>query len=157
LTDSSEKKIDPASITSELRLAAATASMVDTGATRQVMLIKSDLEKVIPSGSLLTIRSVKFSNLKMGDFICVRDGSSFAVRRFVKTKMTSSETYLLTAKEGFDKKEPLKRDRLLGRVEGFQHAGKMVDPRKVEGALTRFWGRLTEYGTHKPFGLGKGK
>ncbi len=153
MPDPNKNKSDLSSISSELRLAATTASMTDFGTSRNIMLVTSDLEKLIPSGSLLSVRSIKFSSLKMGDIICVREGSSIAVRRFVKTKMTPSETYLLTAKQDFDKKEPVRRDRLLGRVDTFQHSGQTIDPHRVEGPLKRFWGKLTEYGTHKAFGL----
>ena len=89
----------------------------------------------------------------MGDIICVNTGKSAQVRRFIKLKMTKSDTLLLTAYEGFDKKEALPKSSLVGRVVEVEAGGQTWNPNK-ENALKRFWDRLTEYGTHKPFGLG---
>ncbi len=89
----------------------------------------------------------------MGDIICVRDGSELAVCRFVKAKIMKSNTFLLVAKEGHEKKEPLPRDALLGIVEKVEHGGKVFNPSSRENPFKKFWGKLTEYGTHKPFGL----
>lgn len=144
---------DRATLVAELRAAATTASMTDTGKTRNVHLLDSDLPDLIPSQSLLKVRSVKFTNLRMGDIICVRVGSSFQVRRFVKTKITRSHTLLLTAKGNSDKKEPIPQSALLGKVESVEYGGRTFDPTKSENLLKKFWGKLTEYGTHRPFGL----
>ena len=89
----------------------------------------------------------------MGDIICVNTGKSAQVRRFIKLKMTKSNTALLTAYEGFNKKEALPTSSLVGKVVEVEANGKSWDPNKVN-PLTRFWHKLTEYGTHKPFGLG---
>ena len=145
--------MDREALAAEMRAAATTASMVDTGSSRKVMLVDSDLPKLIPSQSLLKVRSVKFNNLKMGDIICVRVGSEFRVRRFIKPKITRSQTLLLTAKEDCPEKEPLPQSCLLGKVESVEFGGKSFDPAKRESLLKGFWGKLTEYGTHKPFGI----
>jgi hypothetical protein len=149
------RNITQPSVSQELRIAATAASMSDLGSTRQVRLNESELPSLIPSGAILNVKAVKFSELKMGDLICVRVGSTLVVRRFVKTKMTRSNTFLLTAKEGFDKKEAIARTSLIGKVEKVCCGGTSYDPAQREGILTQFWGKLTEYGTHKPFGIFK--
>lgn len=145
--------IEKPSLSKEMRAAAAAASMTDSGTSRKVMLVNSELPSLIPSKSLLTIRSVKFNNLKMGDIICVRVGSDFTVRRFVKPKITRAHTLLLTVEEGADKKEALPQSCLLGKVESVEFGGKCFDPASKENFLKKFWGKLTEYGTHKAFGI----
>lgn len=140
------------SITQELRFAVAATSM-GAGSSRKVRLPESDVPSLVPSGSTLEVSSVKFCDLKMGDLICVQVGGSFNIRRFVKVKMTKKDTYLLTAREGFDKKEALPRNSLMGRVDSATHRGQKIDPNSQENFLTKFWGKLSEYGTHKPFGI----
>lgn len=141
------------SLSQELRLAVATASIGDTGKTRKVHLLESDLPSLVPSQSLLKVRSVKFNDLKMGDIVCVRVGNKITVRRFVKTKITRSHTLLLTAEEGADKKEALPQNCLLGKVDKVSFGGQTFDPASKENFLQKFWGKLSEYGTHKPFGI----
>lgn len=91
--------------------------------------------------------------LNMGDIVCVNLGQGPQVRRFVKLKIAKSDTYILVTYDGFDKKEALPQSALVGRVVEAEVAGKSWDP-SAENPLRRFWSRLTEYGTHKPFGLG---
>ena len=143
------------SLNDELRAAVTTASLGDRGKTRNVMLTESELPTLIPSQSLLKVRSVRFEDLKMGDVICVRVGTTFRVRRFVKTKITSSHTLLLVAQEGFNKKDPIPVNAFLGKVDEVESGGRKFDPLKKESFFQTFWGKLTEFGTHKPFGLFK--
>ena len=140
-------------VSQELRFAATTAAIGSKQGSRQLPLSKSDVPSVIPSGCFINVESVKFSDLKMGDFICICVGNSFEVRRFVKVKMTKTDTYLLTAKEGFDKKEAVTRSSLMGKVVKVCQGSQTFDPSKSQNVLKQFWGKLTEYGTHKPFGL----
>lgn len=140
-------------VSQELRFAATTAAIGAKSGSRQLPLTKSDVPSVIPSGSSISVESIKFSDLKMGDFICICVGNSFEVRRFVKVKMTKADTYLLTAKEGFGKKEAVTRSSLMGKVVQVRHGNDSFDPSKAHNVLKQFWGKLTEYGTHKPFGL----
>jgi hypothetical protein len=137
----------------EVSAAAKVASMVTAGKTRKFRLGESDIPSLIPSGAAVTVQSVKLSDLKMGDMICVRVGTTIAVRRFVKIKVTTSHILLLTAHENADKKEPLAKSNLLGRVESVTSAGNTFSPLKREGTFRKLWGMLTEFGTHKPFGL----
>lgn len=136
-------EIENPTLTQELRLAVSAAALTKSGASRQLPLGRSDLPSIISNDTLIKVKAVKFSDLKMGDIVCVRQGGQIAVRRFVKLKMTNQDTYLLVAREGCDQKETLSRAALVGKV----------DETRPEGLLTKFWGRLTEYGTHKPFGL----
>lgn len=145
---------DKPSLAEELRVAVTTASLGEKGATRSVMLVDSNLPSMIPSQSLLKVRACKFTELKMGDIICVRVGTSFFVRRFVKVKMTRNDTILLTAQEGYNKKEPFPLSSYLGIVDEVEHGGRSFNPRSQENFMQAFFGKLTEYGTHKPFGLG---
>ncbi|MFA5504789.1 MAG: hypothetical protein WC314_18970 [Vulcanimicrobiota bacterium] len=141
------------SLAQELQVAVTTASLGDKGKTRRVMLVESNLPSIIPSQSLLKVRSLKFQELKKGDIICVRIGSGFWVRRFIKSKMTRDNTLLLVAQEGFDKKESIPMNALLGKVDEVEHNGRAFDPLAGENFLKSFWGKLTEYGTHKAFGF----
>jgi phage pi2 protein 07 len=143
------------SLSQELRAAVTTASMGDRGKARNVMLVESDLPTLVPSKSLLKVRSVKFKDLKMGDIICIRVGADFKVRRFVKTKITRADTLLLVAQEGFDKKEPIPLNAYLGKVDAVEIGGCVFDPTKNESFWQNFMGKLTEFGTHKPFGIFK--
>lgn len=142
------------SLAEELRVAVTTASLGENGATRRIMLVDSNLPSLIPSQSLLKVRSVKLSELKMGDVICVRVGSSFLVRRFIKVKMTKNNTILLTAQEGYNQKEPIPMSGFLGKVDEVEHAGRSYNPLSKQNFFQSFMGKLTEYGTHKPFGIG---
>lgn len=137
----------------ELSTALTDASLTGSGSTRHLRLENSDLPSLIPAQALLKVKDTKFDALKMGELICVRLGGAVAIRRFVRTKMTTSQTLLLTAREGFGKKEALPKGCLLGRVESINTGNESFDPLKGEGLLVRFWGMLTEYGTHKPFGI----
>jgi hypothetical protein len=67
--------------------------------------------------------------------------------------MTKADAYLLTAYEGFDKKEMLAKGALIGRVVNVTAHGRTYNPRKEEGLIKALWGKLTEYGTHKAFGV----
>lgn len=143
------------SLNEELRAAVTTASLGNRGKSRNIMLVESELPSMVPPNSLLKVRSVRFQDLKMGDIICVRVGSTFRVRRYVKTKITREHTLLLVAQEGYDKKEPIPLNAFLGKVDGVEHGGRVVDPTKNESFLQNLWGKLTEFGTHKPFGIFK--
>lgn len=145
--------VDKVSLSEELKAAVTTASLGGQGKTNDVMLMESHLPTLVPSQSLLKVRSVKFEQLKMGDIVCIRVGSSFRVRRYVKRKMTPSRTFLLVAADGLDKKEPIPPSALIGRVDSVEHGGRVFDPHKKENFFKSFWGKLTEYGTHKPFGI----
>lgn len=94
--------------------------------------------------------------LNMGDIVCVNLGQGPQVRRFVKLKIAKADTYLLTTYDGYSKKEALPLSALVGRVAEAEAAGRTWNP-SAENPLQRFWSKLTEYGTHKPFGLGKGQ
>lgn len=137
----------------DLASAAASVSMSTSGGKRQIKLKESALPNLVPSNSVLQVQATKFTDLKMGDVICVSIGREMNVRRFVKLKMTAKDTLLLTAYEGFDKKEALPKGALLGLVVAVNAGGETFDPRKKENPFSKFWGKLTEYGTHKPFGL----
>ena len=118
-----------------------------------MLLVESDLPGLVPSQSLLKVRSVKFVELKRGDIICVRVGSNFRIRRFVKSKITRTTTLLLTVKEGEDQKDPIPLNALLGKVDSVEVGGRVFDPLKEESFLQSLWGKLSEYGTHRPFGV----
>lgn len=133
--------------------AAATAACLSSGNARHVRIGESDLPSLIPSRSLLKVNPIKFSELKMGDLICVRVGNDIAVRRFIKSRITAAHTLLLTALEGSEEKDQVTRPCFLGRVEAVNAGKKSYDPLAKEGMIRRFWGKFTEYGTHKPFGL----
>lgn len=143
----------PSSISQELRAAATAASLSSTGTTKHIQIQNSDVPSLVPNNAYLKVTSVKLQDLKMGELVCVRVGGAYSVRRFVKIKHAASQTLVLTAREGYDKKEPINRAALLGKVEAMSVGGKAIDPLKNEGILKSFWGKLTEYGTHKPFGL----
>lgn len=140
-------------IAGDLKSAAASVTMSTGGGTRQIKLKESVLPTLIPNNAILEVKAAKFTELKMGEIICVAIGREMSVRRFVKLKMTNKDTLLLTAYEGFDKKEALPKGTLLGRVVKVNAGGQSYDPSKRENPFTKFWGRLTEYGTHKPFGI----
>ena len=140
-------------IAGDLTAAATSASLAGGSKNRKVRIIDSELPSVIPTGSRVSLESVAFEKLSMGDIICVNMGKSPQVRRFLKLKLTKSNTLLLTALEGSSKPEALPTTTLVGRVVQVEANGKTWNPRS-ENLLTRFWHKLTEYGTHKPFGLG---
>lgn len=137
----------------DLSAAATSVSLMNKGGTKKVRLVSSDLKALIPDGSTLEIEAVQFTKLAMGDVICISTGRETSVRRFVKLKMTKEDTYLLTAYDGFGKKEALPKGALVGRVVNVIAGGKTFHPLKNENPISGFWGRLTEYGTHKAFGL----
>jgi hypothetical protein len=136
----------------ELTAAATTVSMGASGA-RKVKLPTSELKALIPDGAVLEVAAVQFTKLQMGDVICVNTGREMAVRRYVKLKMTKNGEYLLTAYDNCGKKEALPKSALVGKVVSVQAQGRTYDPRKAENPLAAFWGKLTEYGTHKAFGI----
>ena len=136
-----------------MNAAATSASMVGGSKVKKVRIEQSDLPSVIPHRAQVSLQAVAFGKLGMGDLICVMIGGEQKVRRFIKLKMTQNDTLLLTAYEGFGKKEALPKSVLIGRIIEVEGGGRTWDPTK-ESPLKRFWGRLTEYGTHKPFGLG---
>jgi hypothetical protein len=140
-------------IAGDLTAAATSASLAGGSKSRKVRIVDSELPSVVPAGSKVSLESVAFGKLAMGDVICVNMGKSPQVRRFIKLKMTHSKTALLTAYEGFDQKEALPTTSLVGRVVQVEAGGRSWNPNK-EPFLSRLWHKLTEYGTHKPFGLG---
>ena len=133
--------------------AATSAAMVGGGVRKKFKLPASDLPSVIPPGSSVSIEAAAMGKLSMGDIICVSKGKAAVVRRFVKLKMTKNDTVLLTAMEGSSEKEMIAKSQLMGKVVKVEAAGKSWDPNN-ENFVKKFWGKLTEYGTHKPFGLG---
>lgn len=137
----------------DVHAAAASASMASGGKNKKFRIVESHLPSDIPHGAEVFVEPVAFGKLSMGDIICVNLNGAAKVRRFVKLKMTTSDTYLLAAYEGYDKKEALPKSSLVGRVVKAEAAGKSWTPGK-ENILQKFWSKLTEYGTHKPFGLG---
>jgi hypothetical protein len=137
----------------DLTAAATSVSLMGANGTKKVRIGKSHLPRLIPDGATLEVQAVTFTKLQMGDVICVSAGRDTVVRRFVKLKMTKADTYLLTAYDGFTKKEVLPKGALIGKVVSVQAQGRTFDPQKEENFLTAFWGRLTEYGTHKAFGI----
>ncbi len=137
----------------DLNAAATSVSLLNKGGTKKVRLARSDLQRLIPDDSTLEIEAVQFTKLVMGDVICVSTGRETSVRRFVKLKMTKEDTFLLTAYDGFGKKEALPKSVLIGRVVNVTARGQTYHPLKKENPLSAFWGKLTEYGTHKAFGI----
>lgn len=133
--------------------AAAASVTIGAGGSKKIKLPTSHLPNVIPNGSVIEVQAVNFTKLEMGDFICVTSGRETVVRRFVKLKMTKQDTYILAAYEGFGKKEALAKAALIGKVVSVTAQGRTFDPRKEENPLRAFWGKLTEYGTHKAFGV----
>jgi len=140
-------------IAGDISAAATSASLTSGGKRKRIRLPKSDLPSIVPPGTAVALENVAIGKLNMGDVICVTLGEGPQVRRFVKLKMTAQDTYLLTAHEGSDKKEALPKSALVGRVAEAELGSRKWDPSK-ENLLKKFWGKLTEYGTHKPFGLG---
>lgn len=137
----------------DLSAAATSVSLMSKGGTKKVRLVHSNLPRLIPDGATLEVEAVNFTKLAMGDVICVSTGKETSVRRFVKLKMTKEDTYLLTAYDGFGKKEALPKSVLIGRVVNVTAGGQTYHPLNKENPLSGFWGRLTEYGTHKAFGI----
>ncbi len=143
-----------AQMAGDLRAAAAVSS---TAKEKDFRISTSHLPKIIPSGAKVNVKSLPIGKLKMGDIICVSMDKQVVLRRFLKLKLAKNDTYLLTAYEGFDRKEALPKSCLLGRVVTFEAGGQVLDPYKLEGLFGKFWNRLTEYGTHAPFGIGAAK
>ena len=137
----------------DMNAAATSVSLMNKGGTKKLRLGQSDLKGLIPDGAVLEVEAVNFTKLAMGEVICVSTGRETVVRRFVKLKMTKADTYMLTAYDGFGKKEALPKSVLIGRVVNVTAGGKEFHPLKNENPLSAFWGRLTEYGTHKAFGM----
>ena len=144
------------SIAGDVTAAATAASLVGGKKRKKLRLRGSDLPSLVPGGSQVCIEAVAVGKLTMGYIICINPGNGEApqVRRFVKLKITKDDTYLLTASEGVAKKQPLPKSALVGKVVEAEANGKKWDPTQ-ENPLKKFWGKLTEYGTHKPFGIGK--
>lgn len=143
-------------IRGDVSAAATAASLADGRKRRKIRLRGSDLPSTVPGGSQISIEAVAVGKLVMGDIICINagEGDGPQVRRFVKLKMTKHDTLLLTASEASNTKLPLPKSALVGKVVQAESNGKKWDPTK-ENPIKKFWGKLTEYGTHKPFGLGK--
>lgn len=137
----------------DLTAAATSASLAGGAKSKKVRIIESELPSTIPQGSKVSLEQVAFGKLTMGDIICVNTGSRPQVRRFIKLKMTKNQTALMTACEGSAQKEMLPTSSLVGKVVEVESGGKSWDPNK-ENFLTKFWQKLTQYGTHKPFGIG---
>jgi hypothetical protein len=137
----------------DLKAAETSVSMHNSSGSKRVKLPTSHLKALIPDGCVIEIQSINFTKLQMGDVICVSSGRETLVRRFVKLKMTKQGEYLLTAYDGSGKKEALPKSCLLGKVVNVNANGQNYDPRKKENPISAFWGKLTEYGTHKAFGI----
>lgn len=140
-------------IAGDVSAAAATASLASGGKNKKLRVRESDLPSVIPNGATVTVESVPFAKLNMGDIICVNLNKQTRLRRFIKLKMTSDDVLLLTGYEGRKTKDPLVKTSLIGRVVEVETESGRRDPCK-ENVVQQFWNKLTEYGTHKPFGLG---
>ena len=137
----------------DLNAAATSVALMSGGGTKKVRLHKSHLKGIIPDGAVIEVQSLTFTKLSMGDIICVTQGSETVLRRFIRLKMTNKDTYLETTHDGSDQKEPLSKSALVGRVISVKAGGRDFDPHKAENPFSRLWGKLTEYGTHKAFGL----
>lgn len=137
----------------EVRAAVTTASMGETGKTRRVLLKESDLPTLVPSQSLLKVRSIKFKELRKGDVLLVRIGTEFRVRRYVKSKMTRDDTLLFVVSEGSAEKESMPLNSLLGKVAKVEVGGRVFDPGKTESFLQALQGKLTDFGTRKFLGV----
>ena len=138
----------------DVSAAAVAASLADGGKKRKKLRIaNSEIPSAVPAGATVAVQQIPMSKLKMGDVLCVNVGNGPQLRRFVKLKIAKSDTYLLTTYDGYSKKEALPNSAVIGKVVEAELGGKKWDPSK-ENPFRRFWSRLTEYGTHKPFGLG---
>jgi hypothetical protein len=140
-------------IAGDLSAAATSASLAQGARRKKIRLSNSDLPSAIPAGSTISIESVAIGKLVMGDIICVTLGQGPQIRRFLRLKMTKSDTLIMTTHEGLDTKEALPKSALVGRVVEAEAGGAKWNPGK-QNPFKRFWSKLTEYGTHKPFGLG---
>ena len=141
-------------LSKDMSAAATSAALASTtGAEQKVLIRKSELKSVVPDNSLVTIQSVVLGKLAMGDIIIVGLDDGPQLRRFVRLKIRNNDSLLLTAYEGYGKKQALPKSCLIGRVVAVEKNGKNWDPTK-ENPLKKFWNRLTEFGTHKPFGIG---
>ena len=140
-------------IAGDMKAAEASVSLSVGGGSKKIRLPKSDLAALIPDGAVLEVQAVNFTKLQMGEIVCCAHGRDTVVRRFVKLKMTKQGEYLLFAYDGFGKKEALPKSAVIGKVVSVTAQGQTYDPHKRENPLSAFWGKLTEYGTHKAFGL----
>ena len=140
-------------IAGDLSAAATSAHLAQGASRKKIRVSNSELPSVIPSGATISIESVVMGKLVMGDILCVNLGQGPQVRRFLRLKMTKSDTLVLTAREDSNKKEPVPKSALVGRVVEAEAGGRTWVPSR-ENPLKRFGRRLTEYGTHKPFGIG---
>lgn len=138
------------SIVSEVNSASITARAASGRLKQKFRITNSELPSLVPVGAEIEVEPIVFTKLKAGDVIYVRYNGKLSLKRYIKLKMTASNSYLTVTEEGSKEAEVLPKGCLVGKVVQASYKGKSYDPSK-QGPVQGFINLLTEYGTHTPF------
>ena len=119
----------------------------------KVRIRESCIEELIPSNSAIEIEQVPFHKLRFGDFVLVRDGKEFVIRRFVRFEVRSVEEIVIhVVNQKWKIAEEFRDGQINGRILKVDaRGGSSFDPKGKEGAMKRINNRLTHFGTSSPW------
>ncbi|MFN8609229.1 MAG: hypothetical protein U0931_16955 [Vulcanimicrobiota bacterium] len=135
-------------------MASASASamgMEKGGKGTKVRIRASDLESLIPSGSMVEFSPVAAHKLKFGDVVFVRAGKEMVLRRFIGFQIGKQGSVVAVARANPAKRETYPDTALVGRVGIVESKGVTFDPLKKESQLVRWKNEWTFFGTSSMF------
>ncbi|MBS2034158.1 hypothetical protein JST97_04175 [bacterium] len=135
-------------------MASASASamgMEKGGKGTKVRIRQSDLEHLIPSGSMIDFSPVAAHRLKFGDVVFVRAGKEMVLRRFIGFQIGKTGSVVAVARANPAKREVYPDTAVVGKVNSVESKGVSFDPLKKESQLARWKNELTFFGTSSLF------
>lgn len=139
-------------IGADMATASAAAAGMDRGAKGSKMRIRaSDMESLVPSGSLIEFVPTTGHKLKFGDIVMVRSGTEFCLRRFVSFQIVKGGAMVSVARISPPKLETYPDTSLVGRVTKAESKGVSFDPLKKESQLVKWRNEWTFFGTSSMF------
>lgn len=117
----------------------------------KVRLRKSDIENLVPSGSLVEFMPLACHKMKFGDIVMVRQGNEFVLRRFVSFQIGKAGPTVVVAKVTPPALEKYSDTSIVGKIGKVEAQGKVYDPHQKESFSARFGNRWSCFGTSSPF------
>ena len=139
-------------IGADMATASAAAAGMDRGAKGSKLRIRqSDLESLIPSGSLVEFIPTTGHKLKFGDIVLVRIGTEFSLRRFCGWQIVKTGSLVSVARANPPKLENYPDTALVGKITKVEAKGVTYDPLKKESQLVKWRNEWTFFGTSSMF------
>lgn len=117
----------------------------------KVRIRNSDIEGLVPSGSLVEFMPMACHRMKFGDILFIRQNKEFVLRRFVSFQVNKSGPSVIVARVSPPALEKYSDTSVVGKISKVDSKGTVYDPHKKEPILARLGNHWSCFGTSSPF------